>query len=188
MGVLRRIRRRPAGRRAVLVTGLMAVTVGGVSACQPGDMGSTAVAYTTSRTATRELERQHVKVSWLSCTGGYRTRTTPAIRTPSPSETAVVTVDCRGKADDGRDIIVKGTVTRAVDGACVRGDLRATVGGKEWFHVRGLGDCNATVTPAPPVTWRPTVTGHPWGPGPTVTVTKTIWCQSDPVCRPVRGK
>ncbi len=32
---------------------------------------------------------------------------------------------------------------------------------------------------------RPTTPGQP---GPTVTVTRTIWCQGDPTCRPVQGK
>jgi hypothetical protein len=148
------------------------------------------VAYTTDQTATRELERQHVNVRWLTCTGNYgssngngnKARTTG--KAPSPTETAVVTVDCQGETDDNKDITVKGRVTRAVDGKCVRGDLRATVGGKEWFHVSGLGNCNAS-TPTPPVSYHPTTPGQP---RPTVTVTKTIWCQGDPTCWPAQGK
>ncbi|MGI5140170.1 MULTISPECIES: hypothetical protein [unclassified Streptomyces] len=186
MVALRRIGRRPAGRRAVVVTGVVAAVMGGVVACQPGDLGSVSVAYTTDRTATQELERQHVKVRWLSCTGTYGNGGRSAVsgRTPAPSETTVVTVDCQGRTDDDRDITVKGRVTRAVDGACVRGDLRATVGGRQVFHVRGLGDCHAA-TPAPPVSFQPAAPGQP---GPTVTVTRTIWCQGDPTCWPVRGK
>jgi len=163
----------------MVVTGLVVVAVGGAVACQPADLSSASVAYTTSQTATQKLERQHVKVSWLSCSGGYggNTPSTTAGRAPSPTRTSVVTVDCKGQTNDGKDITVKGRVTRAVDGKCVRGDLRATVGGKQWFHVSGLGNCNAAGTPTTP--------GRP---RPTVTVTKTIWCQGDPTCWPARGK
>ncbi|MEU6093611.1 hypothetical protein [Streptomyces sp. NPDC047079] len=188
MGALRRIWRRPRGWRPAAATGLVAVAVGGGVACQPGDLSSAAVAYTTDQTATRELQRQHVHVRWLICTGGYGAASTATRShgTPTPTETTVVGVDCQGMTDDGKDITVRGRVTRAVDGKCVRGDLRATVGGKERFHVNGLGNCNAATTPTyqPPVTYRP-----PSGqPGPTVTVTKTIWCQGDPTCWPAQGK
>ncbi|MBW8703537.1 hypothetical protein MBT84_28480 [Streptomyces sp. MBT84] len=186
MGVLRRIRRRPGGgRRLAAVTGAVLVTAGGAVACQPGDLSSASVAYTTDQTATRQLERQHVKVRWLSCVGDYGSRSPASHRTPAPSASTVVTVDCQGQTDDKRDITVTGRVTRAVDGKCVRGNLTATVGGRRWFHVSGLGDCNAAATPIPPVTFRPTAPGQP---GPTVTVTRTIWCQGDPTCWPVRGK
>ncbi|MFC3578055.1 hypothetical protein ACFOZ0_33325 [Streptomyces yaanensis] len=186
MGALRRIWRRPKGRRLAAVTALVTVTVGGAVACQPGDLSSASVAYTTDQTATRELQRQHVKVRWLSCTGHYGTSGKAAAsgRTPSPSATDVVTVDCQGQTDDNKKITVKGRVTRAVDGKCVRGDLRATVGGKEWFHVSGLGNC-AGRTPTPPASYHPVTPGQP---RPTVTVTKTIWCQGDPTCWPVQGK
>lgn len=184
MGALRRIWRRPKGRRFPAVTGLVVVAVGGAVACQPGDLSSASVAYTTDQTATRQLERQHVKVRWLSCTGDYGDKPSASGRTPAPSMSGVVTVDCQGQTDDKRDITVKGRVTRAVDGKCVRGDLRATVGGKQWFHVSGLGDC-ASATPIPPGSYHPVTPGQP---GPTVTVTKTIWCQGDPTCWPVQGK
>jgi hypothetical protein len=187
MGALRRIWRRPRGRRVAAAAGLAVVTVGGVVACQPGDLSSATVAYTTDKTATAELKRQHVNVRWLTCTGNYGNNNkayTPG-KTPAPTETTVVTVDCQGQTNDNRAITVTGKVTRAVDGACVRGDLVAKVGGKEWFHVNGLGNCNA-VTPSsvntPPVTY-----GQP-GPTVTVTVTKTIWCKGDPTCWPVEGK
>ncbi|MFI9646205.1 hypothetical protein ACIHAA_07910 [Streptomyces sp. NPDC052040] len=180
MRVLRRIRRPRLGR-PVAATGLLALAVGGITACQPGDMSSAAAAYTTDQTATRELQRHQVNVQWLSCTGGYGSSATPA-----PSETTVVSVDCQGKTDSGQDISVRGRITRVVDGRCVRGDLRATVGGRERFHVTGLGNCDAAPTPTyrPPGTYRPA----PGEPGPTVTVTRTIWCQGDPTCWPVQGK
>jgi hypothetical protein len=172
---------------AVLVAG----AVGGAVACDAGGLNTASVAYTTDRTATEELNRQHASVRWLTCTGGpdggdeaYR----PGRSTPSASGPTVVLVDCRGETKDGRKITVTGKVTRAVDGACVRGDLTAKVGGKEWFHVRGLGNCEATTGPTyrPPVTHRPTH-GRP-GPTVTVTVTRTIRCPDDPTCRPVQGK
>jgi hypothetical protein len=184
MGALRRIWRRPKGWRTAAVSGLLVVAAGGAVACQPGDLSSASVAYTTDQTATRQLERQHVNVRWLSCSGDYGNKASASGWTPAPAESTVVTVDCQGQTDDKREITVKGRVTRAVDGKCVRGDLRATVGGKEWFHVSGLGDCGAG-TPTPPASYHPITPGQP---RPTVTVTKTIWCQGDPTCWPVQGK
>ncbi|MFF4757163.1 hypothetical protein [Streptomyces sp. NPDC001292] len=190
MGALRRIRHLSHGRRVRAVAVLAVVAAGGAVACDPGGLSAASAAYTTDRTATAELNRRHASVSWLSCTGrddGGRTRTA-GNPTPSASETTVVSVDCQGQTKDGRKITVTGKVTRAVDGACVRGDLTAKVGGRVWFHVRGLGDCDATTGPTfrPAVTYRPTH-GQP-EPGVTVTVTRTIWCQGDPTCWPVRGK
>ncbi|MEU5597493.1 hypothetical protein [Streptomyces sp. NPDC020298] len=191
MGAFRHIRYRPRrtrATRAAAVAGLAAVAVGGVVACQPTDLSSASVAYTTDRTATAELERQHVKVQWLTCTGSYGGKGYTPGKTPSPSESTVVTVDCQGQTDDGRKITVTGKVTKAVDGACVRGDLTAKVGGKRWFHVDGLGNCDAKPGPTytPPVTYRPS-NGQP-RPTVTVTVTRTIWCKGDPTCWPVEGK
>ncbi|KOV63073.1 hypothetical protein [Streptomyces sp. MMG1121] len=184
MGVLRGIRlRRPA--RAVAVAGLVVVGGGAVVGCQPTDLNSSAAAYTTRTTATAALKRQHVDVSWLSCVGNYGGR---AGRTPSPSETTVVSVGCQGETTDRKKITVSGKVTKAVDGACVRGDLTARVGGRQVFHVDGLGDCDATPGP----TYK-TPTYHPGGGRPTVTVTVTETGASpprkgDPTCWPVEGK
>ncbi|WP_189984258.1 hypothetical protein [Streptomyces capoamus] len=170
MGVSRRIR---CGAR---VLGVVGVVGAGVVACQPGGLGSATVAYTTDRTATAALEHRHVNVSWLTCTGrqgdgGGRGAS------PAPSESTVVSVDCRGETDDGRKIVVTGVVTKAVDGACVRGDLTAEVGGRRVFHVDGLGDCSATPGP----TYRPPTAGQPKPDVTvTVTVTRTVW--------PVPGK
>ncbi|MGW3952758.1 hypothetical protein ACWEKM_17940 [Streptomyces sp. NPDC004752] len=195
MGVFSRIRRGPRGARVTAVVGLVALAVVGAVACQPTDLSTATVAYTTDRTATARLERQHVDVSWLSCTGGSdgsdgtTAGGTATARTPSPTERTIISVDCQGRTKDGKDITVKGRITKAVDGACVRGDLVAKVDGQERFHVNGLGDCDATPGPAytPPPTYRP-----PSGPRPaptvTVTVTRTLWCQDDPNCRPVAGK
>ncbi|MBW8795309.1 MAG: hypothetical protein JF597_17405 [Streptomyces sp.] len=190
MGVLRRIWGRPRGTRAAAVAGLVVLAVGGAVACRPSDLNTATVAYTTDRTATAELKRQHVDVDWLTCTGNYGsaakgTGTAKSSKTPSATATTVVSVDCRGRTKDGRDITVTGRVTKAVSGACVRGNLVAKVGGKEWFRVNGLGDCDATPGPVYS-TYRPPTYGQQ--PGPTVTVTKTVWCQGDPKCRPVQGK
>lgn len=196
MGALRRIWRRPRGisrprgSRAAAVAVLAVVAAGGLAGCRPGDLNTATVAYTTDQTATAELKRQHVDVSWLTCNGSYGsagpTRSAgSSAKTPSASETTVVSVDCNGRTKDGRAITVTGRVTKAVSGACVRGNLVAKVGGKEWFRVNGLGNCDATPGPAYS-TYRPPTYGQQ--PGPTVTVTRTIWCESDPRCRPVQGK
>ncbi|WP_406435851.1 hypothetical protein OHB00_17545 [Streptomyces sp. NBC_00631] len=184
MGALRRIWGRPRGTRVAAAAGLVVLAVGGAVACQPSDLNTATVAYTTDQTATAELKRQHVDVSWLTCTGNYGSSKSSA-KTPSATETTVVSVDCKGRTKDGRAITVTGRVTKAVSGACVRGNLVAKVGGKEWFRVNGLGDCDATPGPTYS-TYRPPTYGQQ--PGPTVTVTKTIWCQGDPKCRPVQGK
>ncbi|MFJ8540459.1 hypothetical protein ACIRFH_00280 [Streptomyces sp. NPDC093586] len=180
MGALRRIRRIPAlprGRRAVPVAVGAVVVVGGLVACDPGGLSTAAVAYTTDRTVTRELVRRDAEVRWLTCTASFEGDGATA----SASGNTVASVHCEGKTDDGKDITVDGRITRVVDGACVRGDLRAEVGGKEWFHVKGLGDCAAGASP-------PADRPGQDGPGPTVTVTRTIWCPDDPHCRPVEGK
>lgn len=149
------------------------VAVGGVAACDPnGAVSSATIAYTTDQVATKELDRQNADVRWLTCTASYD----DGGSTPTSSANTVATVDCNGETNDGQDIKVKGKITRTVSGACVRGDLTATVGGKQWFHVEGLGNCDATT---PPVN-----NPEPNGDTVTVTVTKTIWCQGDPQCWP----
>ncbi|MDT0612451.1 hypothetical protein [Streptomyces lancefieldiae] len=180
MGALRRISHRVSrarGRRAALVTGGVVVAVGGVVACDPAGLSSASVAYTTDQTVTRELDRRDADVRWLTCTASFG----DSGRSASATGNTVASVDCEGKTDGGQDITVDGRVTRVVNGACVRGDLTAEVDGKQWFHVKGLGNCDAAS--APPAS-RPS----PHAPAPTVTVTRTIWCPDDPHCRPVEGK
>ncbi|MGW3112603.1 hypothetical protein [Streptomyces sp. NPDC001091] len=178
MGASRWIRRGPRPVRLLAVTGLVALVAAGVTGCQPGELGAASVAYTTDSTATDALKKRDVDVSWLTCTGRQDGGSSAS---GSPSESTVVTVDCQGKTKDGRDITVTGKVTRAVNGACVRGNLVAKVGGRQVFRVSGLGNCDAT----PPATYRPP--GQP-NPTVTVTVTRTLWCEQDPSCRPVEGK
>ena len=186
MGALRRNWRRPRAQRVAAVAGLAIVAVGGAVACDPGGLNSASVAFTTDQTATKELERRKVDVQWLSCTANYgnNNKNSQGRTAPSASETTVADVDCQGQTKDGRDITVTGKVTRAVNGACVRGDLTAKVGGKRWFHVTGLGNCNAT--PSPII--NPTHGNGQPGATVTVTVTKTIWCKGHPQCWPVEGK
>ncbi|MEU3031043.1 hypothetical protein ACPCBC_30995 [Streptomyces incarnatus] len=166
--------------RAVAVAGIVGAVCAGVVGCQPDVLGAAGVAYTTQTVASARLEQADVDVSWLNCVGDPG-----AAATVAPGRSAVVSVDCQGETGDRGRITVNGEVTRAVDGACVRGDLRARVGGKQVFHVSGLGDCSA----APGPTYRPP--GYPpvgAQPAVTVTVTRTLWCRSDPNCLPVAGK
>ncbi|MFD7435729.1 hypothetical protein [Streptomyces sp. NPDC059861] len=175
MGASRCIRGRPRGWRAAGAVVVVVAGAGGLVACEPGTPSSATVAYTTDELVTRELERREADVRWLTCTADFGDRSASA---PSASVRTVADVDCEGRTTDGRDITVTGEVTRAVGGACVRGDLTAKIDGREWFRVTGLGDCDATS--APPVG------GNPPGGGPTttVTVTKTVYCRSAPTCWP----
>ncbi|WUW89622.1 hypothetical protein OG595_28965 [Streptomyces sp. NBC_01451] len=171
------------------MAGLVVAVVGGAVACDPGGLGSATVAYTTDQTMTKELERRNVGVQWLTCTASVNNgnKASTSGSSPSPSESTYADVDCRGKTTDGKDITVTGKVTRAVNGRCVRGNLTVRIDGRQWLRVSGLGNCDAPSTPTrtPPVTWQPPDNGQP---APTVTVTKTIWCQKDPNCWPVEGK
>ncbi|GGS04382.1 hypothetical protein GCM10010269_49160 [Streptomyces humidus] len=160
MGALRRIRLLP----------VVAVAAVGVVACEPGGLSSMSIAYTADEAATAEIQRRDVNVRWLTCTARYEDQGGPG---------AAASVDCQGKTGDGRDVTVTGKVTRAVEGACVRGDLTAVVGKKQLFRVSGLGDCrSATPSPVAPSP-AATSTAGPGGPSrpgprPTVTVTVTV--------------
>jgi hypothetical protein len=194
MGALRRSWRRPRGRRGVVaVAGLVVAVGGGVVGCDPGGLSSATVAFTTDQTVTKELERRDVDVQRLTCTAsvddGNDNKASGDGSSSSTRESAVARVDCKGETRGGKDITVTGRVTRAVDGRCIRGDLIAEIAGKQWFRVSGLGNCDATSAPTriPHATWRPSDNGRP-EPTVTVTVTKTVYCQNDPNCRPVEGK
>ncbi|WP_447037358.1 hypothetical protein [Streptomyces sp. DSM 118878] len=137
---------RPRKRRAPVLyaVGLAGAAALGVTACDPahGGMTPSVVALTTDREGTEELERQHLDVTWLSCTARYEDKVTP--KSGSSAEgNAAVTVDCQGESDDREDITLKGKVHSVVDGGCVRGDLTAKVDGKQWFQVDVLGNCDA---------------------------------------------
>lgn len=169
---------RARGVRVAGVAGLAVVAVGGVVGCDPGGLSSATVAFTTDQTVTEELERQKADVQWLNCTGSYDNGDGKS-GTATASANTVVKVDCEGETTDGKDITVTGRITRAVSGSCVRGDLVAEIDGKQWFHVNGLGNCDATPSPV-----NPSGGGQQPGPTVTVTVTKTVYCKQHPNCWP----
>ncbi|MEU5581246.1 hypothetical protein ABZ791_12800 [Streptomyces huasconensis] len=203
MGAWRRLRQGNAGRRRTPVlyaVGLAGAAALGVTACDPvnGGLNTAAVALTTDRMGTKELERQKLDVAWLSCTARYQDRVTP--KSGGPSEKAVVEVDCQGESDDDKDITIKGRVSSLVDDRCVRGNLTARVDGKEWFQVDVLGNCDAGDgegdggTPSPPgSSHRPPSQPPPSDdrpePRPTVTVTVTVTPDPPPpTCDCLPGK
>ncbi|WAL95448.1 hypothetical protein [Streptomyces sp. Je 1-369] len=146
MGALRRLRGRVSGTRRTTIlyaVGLAGAAALGVTACDPvaSGMNTSAVALTVDETGTKELERQGADVSWLSCTASFKDKVTP--HSGSAATESVIEVDCQGETDDGTDISVKGRVSSVVDGACVRGNLTAKVGGEQWFRVDVLGNCEA---------------------------------------------
>jgi hypothetical protein len=208
---------RPWKRRAPVLyaVGLAGAAALGVTACEPanGDVNTSVVALTTDRMGTKELERQHLDVAWLSCTARYEDTATPKSGS-SADGNAAVTVDCQGESDDGKDITVKGKVHSVVDGGCVRGDLTAEVDGKQWFQADVLGNCDAGDDNGdgddngndndgndngndnggngngdgsnPPVSHQPPSTEEP-RPGPTTTVTVTVTPPA-PTCDCLPGK
>ncbi|MGC5568564.1 hypothetical protein ACPYPG_37755 [Streptomyces sp. FR-108] len=176
MGALRRIRHRGPAIALAAVSAVFALV-----ACEPGDgLNTAAVAITTDQKGTSELEKRGVDVQWLTCTSSYGDK---AASTPSASVHNVASVDCTGETKDGQDISIKGQVTQEVNGTCVRGDLTATVGGKQVFRVNVLGNCQAET---PPVDNR--TTPPPDQPGATVTVTRTVTVYPNPSCSCISGK
>ncbi|GAA4801730.1 hypothetical protein [Streptomyces ziwulingensis] len=171
-------------RRGALAAGLVAVAAGSAAACEPGGLNTATVALTTDQTVTRELERQQTDVRWLTCTASYDDDGGDRSASPSASEETVASVDCEGETADGRDITVDGRITRVVEGACVRGELTVKVDGKERFRVNGLGNCDATPSPAGNAPTANGPTGNGAGPTVTVTVTRTVYCQTRPDCWP----
>lgn len=117
---------------AVLLAGGAAA---GVTACDPADgLAATAVSTTTDQLATQALKHDKVDVQWLSCSA-----------TQGRTEDKV---DCLGRTKDQKQISVKGSVTKQMDGECVRGRLTATVGTRTVFDVRGLGECTPRTSAA----------------------------------------
>ncbi|MFF8639993.1 hypothetical protein [Streptomyces sp. NPDC015345] len=206
MGALRRLRQRHAWQRRAPIlyaVGLVGAATLGVTACDPanGGLNTAAVALTTDRMGTKELERQKLDVAWLSCTARYQDRVTP--KSGEPTQKAVVEVDCQGESggDDGnKDITIKGKVSSFVDDRCVRGNLTAKVDGKQWFQVDVLGDCGAGDgdgdggSPAPPGSSHQPPSQPPPSddrpePRPTVTVTVTVTpAPPPPTCDCAPGK
>ncbi|MGW6059967.1 hypothetical protein [Streptomyces sp. NPDC055189] len=208
MGALRRIRDHSVGaggrrRRVLYAVGFAGAAVIGVAACDPvdGSMNTAAVAITTDEMATKELERQHLDVLWISCTARFKDRVTPS--SGDPEEKADVDVDCQGQArngkgsDDTSNITVKGVVWSVVDGHCVRGSLTAKVDGKQWFHVEVLGNCEGGDDGTDDGNWddgndngddqggdKPDEPDQP----PAATVTVTVPGTPDPTCSCFKGK
>ncbi|EGX56369.1 lipoprotein [Streptomyces zinciresistens K42] len=156
------------------MAGLAVAAVAALTGCDPGGLSTAGAAFTTDQTVTAELERRKADVRWLDCTGSYGGGSSP-----TASEDTVVRVDCGGRTGDGEDIRVTARVTRAVSGACVRGLVIAEIGGRERLRVNGLGDCDATPSPA-----APPGAGRPPAPTVTVTVTRTVYCEQRPNCWP----
>ncbi|MEV8564661.1 hypothetical protein AB0436_03570 [Streptomyces sp. NPDC051322] len=153
-------------RRILAATITAAATLAGVAACDPVDgLDTASVAYTTDRTGTSALEHHGLRVDWLTCTADLGRSKKPS---PTADVHSVAKVDCQGRTKDRKDITIKGKVTKAVDGRCVRGALTGTVGGELAFRATVLGNCDAAPSSsdaAPP--------GN-GGAGPTATVTVTV--------------
>ncbi|WP_190135078.1 hypothetical protein [Streptomyces longispororuber] len=135
-----------ARRRALVAVAAAGAAGLALVACDPveGDMSTSAIAVTTDKTGTAELERQHLDVAWLNCTASFVNKGDGADDRTAKDEPREAEVDCQGKSkgDDGeQDITIKGRVTEVVNGRCVRGNLTARVEGKEWFRADVLGNC-----------------------------------------------
>ncbi|MFD9909816.1 hypothetical protein [Streptomyces sp. NPDC059063] len=139
---MRRLPRLRAATAATAATAVVTAAAAGLVACDPveGDMSTSAIAITTDKMGTRELERQHLEVDWINCTASFVNKDDADDRTATdrPREAQV---DCRGKAENDKDITIEGRVTDVRNGACVRGNLVAKVEQKEWFRVDVLGNC-----------------------------------------------
>lgn len=155
---------------AALAAAAATVTaIAGVAACDPVDgLNSASVAYTTDRTGTSALEHHGVAVQWLTCTADVGNGKTSS---PSASARSVAHVDCQGRTKDHKAITIKGTVTKSVDGRCVRGHLTSHLGHQLAFRATLLGNCAS-----PAATSRGNPSGQDDGGGarPTVTVTETV--------------
>ncbi|MEV4440913.1 hypothetical protein AB0K09_18225 [Streptomyces sp. NPDC049577] len=131
-----------------------------LAGCDPvGGLDTVAVAVTTQKQAAAVLQRDGVRVAWLSCQG--RAERGGPDEHGSPRPVTAVGVDCEGRTEDGRKIIVFGTVTGISGDACVRGRLTAKVDGRTVFTASVLGDCSRASTGTP--------TGDGWSPPPTTT-------------------
>ncbi|GHC51542.1 hypothetical protein [Streptomyces cinnamoneus] len=151
MGALRRIHKAVSRLRyAAGAAALAAAAVMTLTGCQPAaGLDAVTVAVTTQRQAGYALDREGVRVAWLNCTG-----TTEGGGKDSAGNTQPVTaigVDCEGRTDSGKKIIVFGRVTGITGQACVHGLLTAKVDGRTVFSVSVLGDCSKTAGGPPPV-------------------------------------
>ncbi|MEV0278228.1 hypothetical protein AB0I22_17840 [Streptomyces sp. NPDC050610] len=151
---------------------MVGVGVGALVGCEPsaGGLSTIAVSVTTDQLATRALERNHVSVQWLGCSG--EVEETGKKGEGSPPPVTAVGVDCQGQTRDGKKIIVYGRVTGVSGDACVRGNLTAKVDGRTVFTSTVLGSCAGDASSAPagsgggggPETSRPSQSS--WAPQP----------------------
>ncbi|MCC3778798.1 hypothetical protein [Streptomyces sp. UNOB3_S3] len=181
MGASRRIRsiRLPRARYALGAVALTGAAVVALSGCAPvGGLDTTTVAVTTQRQASRALDREGVHVAWLSCRGKAENGGKDP-GTGSALPVTVVGVDCEGRTDTGKKIVVFGRVTGITGQACVRGLLTANVDGRTVFQVSVLGDCDRTgdtggrppTAPGPGQEKPPPAPRPPGAPGPSASCT-----------------
>ncbi|MGX8906025.1 hypothetical protein ACR820_12470 [Streptomyces netropsis] len=139
MRALRRLR----GRRVLSAAGAAALTgtaVVALAACQPSDALDTAtVSVATDQLATRQLEREHIPVRWLTCTG--KAESDGSTDKDGRRKVTAVGVDCQGRTDKDKKIIAFGRVTGINGHACVTGSLTVKVDGRTVFSGGVLGDC-----------------------------------------------
>ncbi|MFI9238565.1 hypothetical protein [Streptomyces sp. NPDC053079] len=143
------MRVRPRVRYAAGAAALAGAAVMALAGCDPaGGLDSATVAVTTQRQASGALEHEGVKVAWLKCTGKAEGGGKDASGATQP--VYAVGVDCEGRTENGKKIIVFGRVTGISGQACVRGLLTAKVDGRTVFSVSVLGDCSRTGGGTPP--------------------------------------
>ncbi|MEV0265201.1 hypothetical protein AB0I49_28215 [Streptomyces sp. NPDC050617] len=140
--------------------------------CEPtaGGLSTISVSVTTDQLATRALERNHVTVQWLACSG--QVEGTGKKGEGSPPPVTAVGVDCQGQTRDGKKIIVYGRVTGISGDSCVRGNLTAKVGGRTVFTSTVLGSCAGDASATPP---EPGRTGRTDQPGPSSQPGQPSW-------------
>ncbi|MEU4212310.1 hypothetical protein AB0F13_20315 [Streptomyces sp. NPDC026206] len=146
MGALGRIRVRvPRVRYAAGAAALAGAAVVTLAGCDPaGGLDPVTVAVTTQRQAGQALDRAGVHVAWLSCKG--RAENGGADSAGATQPVSAVGVECEGRTDTGKKIIVFGRVTGITGQACVRGLLTAKADGRTVFSLSVLGDCSHTGT------------------------------------------
>ncbi|MFH8368988.1 hypothetical protein [Streptomyces sp. NPDC018031] len=149
MRVSRRMVRggRARGGRLLAVVAVTGAVIGLTVACEPDEdrgLSAIGVAYTTDKVATEALERGHVQVRWMTCSGDAKGDERVGRSGSSRPPVREVSVRCRGRAEkNDADIRVEGVVTHERQGACVRGDLTAKLDGRQVFRADVIGDCGS---------------------------------------------
>ncbi|MFI9200441.1 hypothetical protein [Streptomyces sp. NPDC053048] len=168
MGALRRVRPDRA-RYAAGAAALVGAAVVALTGCEATGLEASAVAVTTQKLAAASLDHQGAKAAWLNCKGKAENGGTDAGGATHP--VTVVGVDCEGRTEQGKKIIVFGRVTGITGQACVRGLLTAKVDGRTVFSVSVLGDCSHTGGGKPPAPPKPPSPPHGPHPGPSASCT-----------------